>query len=359
MLTRLAIFSLSAAAAAQTAVIVPPGTATGDATSGFFAPGAVEDARAQLLIDGSLLPFGATVTALEFRRDASYDSEYDAGLADVQIVVSTSGRAPSDASPTFDDNHDANPSNRLTVYSGQLALPQSPSPSGRQVGWTQPQDVLSFPFLTPFTYTGGTLVIELVARRVAGSESRSWAIDGASDPAVGSVQRVGTSCNPNGTQADGYHSSANVSALDLVPGSSAKFLGRGEAGQAAAFLIGFVPLAVDLGPFGLAPMGCVLHVHPVVSMTGIFRGHARLPYGAFRVPIQMPTDPGTLGIPFRAQFLELGSTIYTSEALDCRLASSVPALGMSYVTARIEEAALPVSGRVWSGEAPVVRLVVR
>jgi hypothetical protein len=62
-----------------------------------------------------------------------------------------------------------------------------------------------------------------------------------------------------------------------------------------------------------------------------------------------------LGAAFRVQFVEIATPIYTSNALDCAFAGSMPSLGMSTVTANFHGGPIKTRGRVRTTSAPVIR----
>jgi hypothetical protein len=135
------------------------------------------------------------------------------------------------------------------------------------------------------------------------------------------------------------------------------FNARGELHHPAAMLLGVAPIAIDLRALGIGAPGCVLRVDPLTSLSTSFapRGAGGLQGGVARVPFHIPVDANLLGARFRTQFVQIGWPLYTSNALDCTIASTLPRLGVSTVQANLNEGVVPATGRVNSWKAPVIR----
>lgn len=245
------------------------------------------------------------------------------------------------------------------MFRGRIALPASPAPAGRAVGWSTPSDVVSIPFTTAFPYSGGTLCIDLLGRPVAGNASRFWAVDAIADPASSRVTPFGDACGPFRGRArvtDPY-TTAFVGPRELVAACSASFVARGGIGMPGAFLFGFTPASIDLHALGVAAPGCRLLVADGAAIPTPFedwtpRGFAA---GVASVPLRIPVESRLFGARFVSQFVEIGAPLRTSNGLDCALAASLPALGMAVVTAPFDGVQAPARGRVDTGTAPVVR----
>jgi hypothetical protein len=77
--------------------------------------------------------------------------------------------------------------------------------------------------------------------------------------------------------------------------------------------------------------------------------------GTARFPLRVPVDARLLGGAFRAQVAEVGTRLYTSNAIDCTIARVVPTLGMAMVRANLDGGMVPTRGSVATARGPVIR----
>ena len=76
------------------------------------------------------------------------------------------------------------------------------------------------------------------------------------------------------------------------------------------------PLPLDLGPLGLAPGGCRLHVSLDLQLPGFTDAEG---YASF--PFDVPADPGLQGLKLYAQGATLGGVVDVTDALELTLGS--------------------------------------
>jgi hypothetical protein len=349
----------ASAIVAQSAVV--PASPSGDANSAALVGGFDGDHRHQFLFDGSLLVGlrNRALLGLAFRRDAGSERAYAGGEADLRITLSTVTHSALAANEVMDRNLDPLPANRVVVFDGRVVLPPSAATPGRIVSWSDPQDVVEITFTTPFPYAGGTLVVDVVGTQVPGRATPYWAVDAHADPVSGSAIEVGESCARFGGRADpsAPFTSAHVAPRDLVAGFTAVFHGLGDPGAMAAWLVGFSPTIVDLHALGIGAPGCRLYVADAFAVSGTFvdRSAYGLPGGEARLALQVPVAPSLLGGRFRAQLAQIGTPVRTSNAIDCKLAARLPALGMATVEGPVVGGVAPVRGRVMTSKGPVIR----
>ena len=283
----------------------------------------------QFVIDAAHLQamVGRTITGLRLRRDASVGEPLAGGTAQLTIRL---GAAPHPshpaqaASPVFTQNI-VSP---VQVFSGPVTVPASNAPS-TPAPWSG-SSAVQVTFTTPYVYSGGPLCLE-----VSGSVSGTpwwWPVDGVGDPASGAVTAVGTACGPWALQTGRV---ASVAAADLVPGGTALFTYRGTIGAPVFLALGADTFAqpLDLGIVG-AP-GCDFWLDPMVVVpTAVVAPLADASLGGFaNVRLHLPSDATLLGAPFAAQWLEITTSLVSSEALLCRISTSLPTLGIATVYA--------------------------
>ena len=341
--------SLCGAALAQQTETVPVESLLGDLNGKVAIAGFNNAGRQQILLNASTLTnvAGSSITRVSFRRDASHTDALEGGTANLTITMSPAPVSPRHAAAAFEENLDV-PGNRVQVFSGLVTLPPSPDASVRTVMWGTPSDVVHIDLSTPYAYGGGHLCIDIVGAPAAGNESGYWVPDGIVEINHGSVATVGHSCHPFG--------GASVPTKSLVPGTSSRFVGYGEAGAIGSLFIGTPSAAIDLSLFGLSTANCELYTIPFVALPVTFQP---LPFamdtanvGIARFDVKFSANPGSLGFAFRAQFASLTTTIETTEALDCVLASTLPDDQSAYVYAPSTGASV---GAVHTNKAPAVQ----
>ena len=219
--------------------------------------------------------------------------------------------------------------------------------------------MIDIPLQRPFRYVGGTLCIEVSGTPTPGDEAGWWPIDGAVDAIEGSVDDVGESCANHGSNWNLRQAfvSASTHPGHLVPGSTAGFHAFGDPGSIGALLIGFRSADVDLGALGVGEPGCRLYVLDTLAIPTTYPAvpHPRIDHGAAIVRLAIPPRRNLFGATFRAQFVESGTRLRTSNALDCRLSTRFSSLGMCTVRGHVWQ--MPRDhGIVDSRKAPVIRI---
>ncbi len=352
LLNTLLSISLAGTLSAQS-VVIPVGATNSSGDSVHWAPGHGLDERRLILVDMPLALHNTTLTEIAFRREES-TNDFSGGLADLTVKMSIAPHTAVLAVPTFDLNHGANVS---TVFQGQVSLAPSPSADGRTVQWSNAFDVIAIPLTPGFAFTSGTLAIEFESRPVAGQEAGYWAADGFHEATNASVQRIGESCSPSAKlrRPDEILSSIGIAEDGLVPGSTATFSATGQIGATAAFGIGFQSTDIDLSFLGFAGPGCRLRVVPELAPLATLEARPPLSGGFASFPIQIPVDPGALGLTFFVQSFEVSTAVYTSELAQCTIAGSIPSIGVSGVRADIVGPGLPPTGKVATNRGPVLR----
>ncbi|MCK5945020.1 MAG: hypothetical protein KAI24_23735, partial [Planctomycetes bacterium] len=233
----------AAAVAAQGNAVVPASSATTDANSLIWIPGASQDVRQQILIGTSHLSglIGQQITALEWRRSAEAGS-FAAGTAHMSITISSEAVATYDCSSAFASNIAPN---AVQVFNGTVNIPASPGVQGNVVPWSS-QNTVRIVFQTPFTYNGGRLCIDALGSSVSGQQAEWWPADANWDQAQGTVVNVGGGCGA-------YAGHTYIDEHSIVVGSPAAFTtfgtpwgfaiaATGQAGPAFPLtLLGFNP----------------------------------------------------------------------------------------------------------------------
>jgi len=155
--------SLAPFVRAQSTEVLPPANAAVNGGTGNFIPLGVSSGGAyQVLYEPSQLvglPIGGRITSIRLRQWNSESSAWPPAAAvctDYEIRLGTSTRTAATVSTTFANNI----SGAVLVRDGALNLDANAYPGGAATG-TTPEDwgpVIAFS--TPYTYTGGPLVIE-------------------------------------------------------------------------------------------------------------------------------------------------------------------------------------------------------
>lgn len=143
---------------ATTEILVLPSNAeTTEGGSANSAPFFVSAARFQAVYGtallGSLAP-GSEITGIRFRLDASSAAFANAFIEDLEIRLSTSQRQPGSLSSNFAMNRGQD---EVVVRDGFLAISPDDYPSGSSPNGFGPW----IPFVQPFTYEGGPLLLEI------------------------------------------------------------------------------------------------------------------------------------------------------------------------------------------------------
>lgn len=351
--------ALCAAATAQQQLVVPATYATNDAVSYEWIAGASRDLRQQTLIGASHLTslVGQTITDLELRRSAA-NEVYIGGSMDLTVTLSIAPTAPIDALPTFAANVGPAP---VQVFSGTVTLPTSPAtigaPSNAAVAWSI-DNVLHIPLQTPFAYSGGTLLIDVVGHPIAGQNANWWMADAEFENIAGSVVDLGGGC---GTYGGPQHQWSYVATRTLVPGGHGRFFAYGPPmsfGLAAFGASSPGPIPMSLLGFN-SPAGCDLYIGQLyVLMVEVFQPDPnpllQQAGGLAEVRLKLPSDSSVLGVTMTTQWIEW-SQAASSNALEWTVASSIPSLDMALVEGDPTE----TSGELSVHMAPVWRITAQ
>lgn len=167
--------------------ITVPATAVGRDGLGLSHLAGVADSRRQQFIVGeSLLPGlrGHQITGISFRRDGQ-PAVLRAGQANLRVLLAQGSLTDAwKATPSFDTNLGAAPT---TVFEGQVSAPASARPTTRDGVGFGASETITITFSQPFTYTGGTLCLDVAGAPVTGSTLRAWPIDVDRDGVRGQV----------------------------------------------------------------------------------------------------------------------------------------------------------------------------
>lgn len=197
---------LSLFAAAQSTEVLPPTSAGVSGGSSNSIPlGSSPGGSYMVLYDPSQLvglPIGGRITSLQLRLRNSESAPWptaDVTISDYEIRIGTSSRTSATMTGTFAENL----SNAVLVRDGALALTANAYPGGPASGSTPEGWGPVITFSTPYTYTGGPLVLEF---RNTGAAPANHFADCAA-PAVG-ASAFGNTTSPAET--------AGFSALPLI-----------------------------------------------------------------------------------------------------------------------------------------------
>ncbi|MCA8956864.1 MAG: hypothetical protein KDC87_12375 [Planctomycetes bacterium] len=332
-------------------------------------PGLRGGFRQQILIDpvrlGGLA--GRTLTGFSFRRDLGRAEALSGGQISLDVRLSVGVTAARDCSQVFVANAPA--VSQMQVFTGIVTVPNSPPLGSNPAPWGV-QNSVSVSFASGFKYTGGTLCIELDGRPVPGKEPDFWYVS----------QEVGVagggSATPFGVSCSTFHvggESLIVEAKGLQLGSTMRSFVVGRPGSSPLLLVGASshPSGVDLSPTGA--LGCSLYVSAYVAIGLTYSPQLPgFPNAFANLELQIPSrgiQPGTrlflqsadleTALPSSQWTNAAGLT--TSNAVDLRVASTPPVLGMASVTSRPVDAAqpMPATGEVDVERAPVLRLYYR
>lgn len=352
LLPKSALFScLTAALCAQAPVFVPAHAAAAEGDSARMVEGLGHAGRQQILLAASHLASaqGHDLISLSFRRDHTGAFAGDGGEVDLVLRVAAAGR-PVHA-PAVDLA--ANAPGAVEVFRGRLTLPVASATAAASTAWSG-DNVVTIPFALPYAYAGGDLCVDLEGTPVGGAPV-IWYPDAVADDVAGVVTPVGFPC---GSHTDfGGQRNASVAAAELIPGETPRFNAWGTPG-ALAFLglgVGVRSSTIDLGFIG-AP-GCGLGIDPVVTLPTVVSAPLfdQMTSGLAILSVPLPNQSSLLATHLGAQWFEFaGSSLTTTEALDCRIAARLPNLGMAVVSQEAGRAAAVDLTR-----APVLRFGVR
>ncbi|MGE3966430.1 MAG: hypothetical protein AB7I09_20205 [Planctomycetota bacterium] len=347
MLRSLVSLALAGSAIAQGLVVVPNHLATNEGTVSTNHAGGALTMRRQILVGQSQLQslVGHSLDGLRFRRDVNVeDSALAAGSVSMQVRLGVAATSPATALPSFE----ANLPSSIGVFDGTVALPASPDVSQRAPGWSG-ADVIEIVFATSWTYSGGTLAIEL---EWTGQGTQLWAGDAWLDAVSGRVTTLGQACGPR--TATGIETS-HVAPTELRLGATAEFVFAGAPSTIATLLFG---LSEQTPPIPLAALGspdCTLDLVPIAAFataSSALWTPDPLAGGVARRSIAIPTDTALLSAVFFTQWLEFdGGRALTSNTLRCEIAGALPSLELCTLTRFGNNDVL-----VTPGESPVFAL---
>ncbi|HEB53116.1 MAG TPA: hypothetical protein ENI87_07680 [bacterium] len=338
----------------QQHLVVPSAYATNDAISFNWIAGASRDVRQQTLIDASRLApmLGRDITAIEFRRTAA-NEVYQGGSANMTVTLSIAPHTPLACSSSFAANIGTNP---VQVFNGTVTFPSSPAIAagpGAAVSWST-QNVVRVPFATPFSYTGGTLCVDIVGLAIPGQEANWWMADAEFEDLPGTVTDVGAGCGAYGGVQSRW---AHAARRSLVPGGYAHMFAYGTPyGLAIAAIGDRSPVGMPMSAVGFqSPAGCNLFLSNVYYL----EPHVFVPDpepalvdrgGRADVEIKIPALPASLGFQATTQWIDW-SQMASSNAIEWTVAAAIPSLGMALVEGAAQEA----TGNVTAHLAHVLR----
>lgn len=345
-LSLVAGLALSAASSltAQARHVVPAAFADREAPGVAEIAGFTYGERQQILIGSSLLDAlrGRTLVGITWRRDTGFGTPLEAGRAELVVRMGTAARPVLEPSRVLDENITA----PIEVFRGTAVLPVAPAVSA-YAGWEAPSSV-TIQFSVPFAYSGADLVLDIEGAPSPGAASAHWPVDAALDDASGTVRSISLGCGPH-AGANGMP--ATVAPRELALGRTALFSSRGVPGDIGSLLFGIGVLHPPLDLTVIGAPGCTLQVD---AFAAIATGFATPEFGSAlgglaNVATGLPRVPVLAGARFVVQWVDLGASIATSNALACEIAVAVPALPMSIVTRERSGA-----GRTFAGKGPVL-----
>lgn len=342
---------LSASLSAQLQWTVPAAHANQDADVALCLAGVGGTLRQQIVIGQSHLQplVGHSLTALVFRREVAPEA-FSPGSCDIVVKLAQGTATPQTTQQTYAANLGTSP---MTVHTGPVTFPASPGTQSTPA-WTNTTTV-RIPFATPFAYTGGALVIDLVGTE-SPQGSSWWLVDATSEDISGATQSLGSACSE---YADPHADTAFVNPRDLVPGGTISYLGQGRA-----FNLGILVLGAPAGaPIPLALLGvpatpdCTCQIHPagvLATMISMFLPSPSplIPqsFGIAQADLQLPAQSWMLSMNLASQWIEL-PTFKASNGVLGTVANQLPTLDMAIVVGSPNEP----KGRLNLQVAPVVR----
>lgn len=330
-------FSLVTAAIAQTPQfqVIPTAYSTNDAISYEWVAGASRDLRQQILIGSSHTQQlqGHLLDALEFRRTAAAET-YQGGQTLWTVTMSIAPHTPIECSRTFQQNVGPNP---VQVFQGTVTIPTSPPTSatpGTAVPWSA-QNVIRVPFSTPFPYTGGTLVVDIIGQPIAGQTTEWWMADAMFEDLLGTAANHGAGC---GLYGGPNHEWAHAAERTLLPGAHARFWAYGTPLGFAIVAYGAASAQpIPLAALGVPAPGCAMHLDPALVLATEVSLFVPEPHpllaaygGIAESRLKLPGDPWTYGLTLTTQWLDLSQPA-TSNAVRWTVASTTPGLDMALV----------------------------
>ncbi len=347
---------VAAFATAQTPLFhtVPTAYATAEANSLEWVAGTGAHLRQQTLIGASHLTalVGRELLALELRRAAFADA-FQPATTDWVVTLSHSPNAPLACDDVFANNVGPAP---VTVFQGQVSAPASPGTTSNAIPWTA-NNVIRVVFQTPFTYTGGTLCLDITGTPIVGQTSRWWVSDAVWEDIPGTVTEIGGGCGIYGGPQKRW---AGAAPHTLMPGAIAQFWAYGAPNSFGIVAFGAPAAApIPLSAFGIPAPGCDIHLNPalVLASSVAFFEPVNLPLyveGKAKARVRLPADPWVFGLTLTTQWFDLMQPA-TSNALQWTVASQIPTLDMAHVDGDPTDAA----GNVTVHLAPVYRFEYR
>lgn len=320
----LPVATVAAVAQAQQSTVVPAAFEHDDAPRQLGIPGVTGGGRLQTLVGAGHLTglLGRTITALELRRTAASEA-YPAAAAQVTVTMSTSPRAPLQASTTFAQQVGPD---AVQVFAGVVHAPASPGAPGPQVAWT-PDNTVRIELQTPFVYVGGTLCIDIVGAPITGAVW--WMADAECEATYTLAESIGAGC--------GVYGDVWSAAVGFVAGGHTQFCANGTPGGVALAAFGTVGVApLPLTALGLPAPGCALHLGSIdVVLPAVFVPRPDLEEQAFggeaTLDLWVPDDPALCGAALTAQWFDLNQ-LASSNATRGVVAASLPTLDMATVS---------------------------
>lgn len=355
--TSLLVLATIAPLAAQTqTLVVPQSATTTDATSHLWLAGASRDVRQQTLIGSShLQPIqNRTITTLELRRSAA-NEQFTGGTANLTITLSTSPNNPLTATDAFATNLGID---ATIVFRGAVTLPTSPATTGPNVAWT-PENTIRIDLQQPFTYHGGTLLIDVTGTAISGQTADWWLADAEFEDVAGATAQIGTGC---GTFGGNQGTWSFVDARSLQVGGHAHFHAVGPANGFAAIVFG-QPAAqpIALTTWGIPAPGCFCHLDPTSILGAAIVPFVQDPHPALAnwggdadVRFAIPNVPSSLSLSLTTQWLDLSQPA-TSNAITWSVCGEMPTLDLALV----EGHAAAAHGTVHVSHAHVWRLTAQ
>ena len=303
---------------------------------------------------------GSQVHAIEFRRNQSLGSPYEAATCALTVRV-----APTTVSPALVDARFArNRPDTIPVFSGTVQLPASPELSG-PVTWSANHTV-RIPFSRPVAYPRGShLCIDVEGTPNPPHPDFAWPVDFVDDSALGTVTAFGDAC---GATARAFEQPLFVDSRNLVAGGNIRLTAHGRRGTPGMLLVGPRTGILRLDSLGMA--GCSLGLNPVVLLPLTYGGPGSAKaFPSARLWIDIPRHASVLGATFAIQAanLESGSNrsnppgVTTTNALELGLANGMVDPDWTTIQSEYVGVAdpLPTHGTIYFARVPTLRLRTR
>ncbi|MCB9868195.1 MAG: hypothetical protein H6816_16355 [Phycisphaerales bacterium] len=325
--TALAAAAISQAPQFQT---IPAAYEAAEANSLEWVAGTGAHLRQQTLIGASHLTnlVGHQLLALELRRAAFADA-FQGATADWVVTLSHSPNTPLTASEVFQNNVGPSP---VTVFSGQVFAPTSPPNTSLPIPWTN-SNKIRVVFQTPFTYTGGTLCLDIVGSPILGQTSDWWVSDAVWEDIPGAVTEIGAGCGLYGGASRRW---SGADKHTLIPGANGKFWAYGAPNGFGICAFGAANAApIPLSAFGIPAPGCNVYLDPTMVLAtniGFFTPVNSPLYveGKAVTYVRLPADPWIFGLTLTTQWFDLMQPA-TSNALQWTVSSNIPTLDMAHI----------------------------